>query len=145
MKPNKFLDTLKAKYNVERIPDGTYVVSNGDRRVKIHESELCDQLCINRIFDLLGSPLAGFRNVGRDDLFPDTEEISVLRTVRKHPRGSLADPSIFRLPSGRPSEDEDTDPLINIDPITPSRNRKDSFEPDPDHYKPDKNSRFPPY
>ncbi|CAD26398.1 hypothetical protein [Encephalitozoon cuniculi GB-M1] len=145
MEPDALLDMLRERYRVERAPDGTYLVSNGGKTVRIYESKAFSQPDVDGLLDRLGPPEGDFGHVGRDDLFPDMRGISVAKTRRRHPRGSLVDPSIFRSPPKHSEEDEDSNPLINIDPITPSRNRKDSFEPDPDHYKPDRSSRFPPH
>lgn len=145
MKFNKLMNILKERCNAERMPDGTYVISNGDNHVRIHEEELHSKFDINKLLEDLDLPTEDFGHVGRDDLFPNTSEISMGKIGRRHPKGSFMDPSPFSSPFRQSPEDEDSNPLVIIDPITPSRNKKDSFEPDPDNYNPDRNSRFNPY
>ncbi|KAG5860516.1 hypothetical protein KMI_01g01530 [Encephalitozoon hellem] len=144
MKFNKLLDILKERFDVQKMPDGTYVVSGGDRRIRIREEELPGQFDVNKLLQELGTPTEHFGHIGRDDLFPDTREVDIERIGRRHPKGSFMDPSAFSPPSRQPPEDESSNQLIRIDPITPG-NKRDSFEPDPDHYNPGGNGRFPPH
>ncbi|AFN83507.1 hypothetical protein EROM_080890 [Encephalitozoon romaleae SJ-2008] len=143
MKFNNLMDILKEKYNVKRMSDGTCVISNGNNHVKIHEEELNSSFDINKLLEKLDLPTEGFEHVGRDDLFPNTNGVNMGKIGKRHPKGSFMDPSAFSSPSRQSPESEDSNPLVIIDPITPSRNKKDSFEPDPDNYNPDRNSRFP--
>ena len=145
MEFSKLLDAMRERYCVDEAPDGTYTVSNGTRSVVLSSTEPHSPSDLARLARALGSPVGRFAHVGRDDLLPDTRGLDVSDTRRRHPEGSLMDPSIFESPRRWPAEEDDSNPLINIDPITPSRNKKDSFEPDPDHYKPDRSPRFPPH
>lgn len=142
---NKLLDTMRQRYRVEETSDDTYVISNGTRSAVLRRSDTHGPPDLDSLLHALGPPIRDFGHVGRDDLLPDTRGLDISDTRRRRPKGSLADPSIFQSPSKHASEDDDSNPLVNIDPITPSRNKKDSFEPDPDHYKPDRSPRFPPH
>lgn len=145
MKFSKFLETMKDKYNVRKLSKGRYSISNGERDIEVHESNTYDPTEIDQFLSGMGPAIRYFGHVGQDDLFPDFRRRDILRSKRKI-KGSYVDPSsdIFHSVGGSSSSDDSTNPLINVDPITPSRKNKRGFDPDPDHYKkPDGGSKFP--
>ncbi|KAH9411029.1 hypothetical protein HK407_09g14450 [Ordospora pajunii] len=142
----KLLSTLRRKYTVKKLSTDTYSVSNNSRTIQITDSDhaIYDEACIEHLLDRPESLPANFANIGRDDLAPSTEYRQTF-TGDRHIKGSMMDSSTFMRYGGQSTVQEDnssTNPLIKIDPITPSKNKKDSFEPDRDDYVPDRSNRF---
>ncbi|KAM0671266.1 hypothetical protein CWI42_090900 [Ordospora colligata] len=142
----QLLNTLRRKYIVKRQSANTYSVSDNIKTINITESDygIYDESYIQSLFNTSESVPVDFANIGRDDLTPNMDDARTF-TADRHIKGSMMDSSTFmRYGSQNTAEDDDsgTNPLIKIDPITPSKNKKDSFEPDRDDYVPDRSNRF---
>lgn len=146
---DKLVDKLRERYDVKKISEDTYSVSNGERSIEIHKSDVYDPAEIDRFFDGTHRAIGDFGHVGEDDLFPDFGTRNVFHRKRATPRGPLVGPgsSIFRPveEDRHDSSEEESNPLVRIDPITPSRRRRKGFEPDPDHFKKPDGDGKPPF
>lgn len=144
MEFKKLLEDLNKKYKLEKIDEDRYKILHGNDSIEI--SPLMDVTAdeIDKIFGISEDYVLGdFGNIGSDDLNPSFGIGNKLKIKRREPKGMFAGPNseLFNTKKqGKKSDnedDEDSNPMVKKDPITPAKNWKKGFEPDPDHFKKD--------
>lgn len=136
-----FIEFLMKHYKAKPNPDGSYTVetSNGvyriARQLPTAASSECASFKQEGGFDGIPIPRnrRDSRAIGDDDVYPNLDN-----RIRRHHKvkGMFPEPGEILGHADSDSSSE-TNPLINIDPPFPSKNKHKRFpEPDPDHYNP---------